>query len=64
MAITSDPGTLRGSIGSSLGRIFAQRIVDAVLMIVADVITNQPAEVTFIEDDHLVQQFPAAAANP
>ena len=38
--------------------------MDAVLVIVTDVIAKQPAQVIFIEDDHMVQQFPAAAANP
>jgi hypothetical protein len=49
---------------SALRRVFVQGVVDAVLMIAADVITNQPAQVTFIEHDYLVQQFPAVAADP
>ena len=32
---------------SSPGRVFAQRIMDSVLMIVVEVITNQPAQVIF-----------------
>jgi hypothetical protein len=49
---------------SPLGRIFVQGIVNSVLMIVTDVITHQPTQVIFIQDDHVVQQFPSAAADP
>ena len=49
---------------SSLGRVFVERIMNTVLVIVKDVITNQPAQVIFIQDDHMVQQFPAAASDP
>ena len=38
--------------------------MDTVLVIVKDVITNQPAQVIFIQDDHMVQQFRAAAPDP
>jgi hypothetical protein len=48
----------------SLGRILVHGVVDTVLVIVADVIANQPAQVTFIQDDHMIQQFPAAASHP
>jgi hypothetical protein len=33
-------------------------------MIVADVIANQSAQVVFIQDDHMVQQFSSAAFDP
>src|SRR5437870_13701476 len=49
---------------SSLGRMFVQRVVDTVFVIVTDVIAKQPAQVIFIEDDDMVQQFPAAASDP
>src|SRR5262249_49233563 len=48
----------------SRGCVFVQGIVDAVLVIVTDVIANQTAQVIFIQDDHMVQQFPAAAPDP
>jgi hypothetical protein len=54
--------TGRAGYHSSLGRVFVQGIVDTVLMIVVDVITNQPTQVIFIQDDHMVQQFPASSA--
>ncbi len=33
-------------------------------MIIAEVFTNQPAQMSFVEDDHMVQQFSAASPHP
>jgi hypothetical protein len=49
---SSDPSWL---YRPPLGRIFVQGVMDTVLIIVTDVITNQPAQLTFIQDDHMVQ---------
>lgn len=49
---------------SGFGRILIQSIVNAVLMIVADIFVNQPSQVNLVEDDYLVQQFPAATPDP
>ena len=43
-----------------LGGFFPQPIMRAALVIVADVFMNQPAPMSFVEDDHMVQQFSAA----
>ncbi len=49
---------------SSLGRVFVERIMDTVLVIVTDVVANQPEQMIFIQDNHMVQQLPAAAPDP
>ena len=49
---------------SGFGRILVQSIVNAVLMIIADILVNQPSQVNLVEDDYLVQQFPAAGPDP
>jgi hypothetical protein len=58
----SGPGRVASFDGSCDWRVFVQRIVDAVLMIVAEVLTNEPSRVGFIEDDHVIQQFPPTTA--
>ena len=37
---------------------------ESIRMIVAEVFTHQPPQVGFIEDDHVIQQFSAAAPHP
>jgi hypothetical protein len=51
----SRPGRVASFDGSCDGRVFVQRIVDAVLMVVAEVLMNQPSQVSFIEHDHVIQ---------
>lgn len=45
-------------------RILAQRIVDAVLMIIADVIANQAAKMLLIQRDDVVEDLSATTADP
>jgi len=47
-----------------LGGVFPQPIVGAVLVIVAEVFTNPPAQMSCVEDDHRVQQLYAATPHP
>jgi hypothetical protein len=47
-----------------LGGVFPQSLVSFIRMIVAEVFTNQPAQMSFVEDDHMVQQFSAATPHP
>jgi hypothetical protein len=49
---------------SVFGRILVQSLVSAVLMIVADIFVNESSQMNLVEDDHLVQQFPAASPDP
>ena len=44
--------------------VFFQEIVNAVFVIIIDVVADQPAEMLFIERDHMVQDFPAATSDP
>ena len=59
-ALTRFPSLFR----PHLGRVLPQSIVDPIGMIVVEVFTNQPSQVGFIEDHHVIQQFSAAAPHP
>ena len=45
-------------------RVLPQGIVNPVVVVVVHVLTNQTAEMLFLERDDMVQDFPAAASNP
>jgi hypothetical protein len=45
-------------------RVFAQRVVDAVLLVVADVLADNPAEVFFVHRDDMVEDLAPATSNP
>src|SRR5262249_2072079 len=45
-------------------RVFPQSIMNPILMIVAQVLTNQSSQVAFVDHDHLIEQFPPAAPHP
>jgi hypothetical protein len=47
-----------------MGRILLQRIMNAVVMVVAHVIPKQPKQMPFIQRDHMVQHLAAAASDP
>ena len=49
---------------TSAGRVFAQRVVDAVLLVIADVLADDAAEVFFIDRNDTVEDLAAAASNP
>jgi len=55
-AMTRFPSLYRPQLGS----VLPQSIVDPIRVIVAEVFTNQPPQVGFIEHDHVIQQFSAA----
>jgi hypothetical protein len=50
--------------GPHLGRVLPQSIMDPIRMIVAEVFTNQPPQVGFIEHDHVIQQFSVVTPHP
>jgi hypothetical protein len=43
-------------------RILFEGVVNPVCMMVVHIIADQPAEMLFIERDHMVQDLPAATA--
>ncbi len=45
------------------GRI-SQASVDSVGVVVVDVITQQAMQVPLIQDDHVIEKFPASTADP
>src|SRR5215471_3361364 len=47
-----------------IGRVFAQRVMNAVLLVIAYVVTDQTAKVFFVPRDDLVEDLAAAASNP
>jgi hypothetical protein len=49
---------------TSSGRSFAQRKMRSVFMVVADVLTHETFQMTLIENNHMIEQVPAAVANP
>jgi hypothetical protein len=38
--------------------------VNSIFVIIGDVISNQPAQMNFVENDYVVKQLSAAASNP
>ena len=57
----------RGRLGldwTSVGRVFVQRVVNAVLLVIAHVLADQTAKVFFIHRDDLVEELAAAASDP
>src|SRR5215472_5638330 len=45
-------------------RLLLQGIVNAIRVVILEVISNQPTEMGFVQDDHVVQQFPATTSHP
>jgi len=45
-------------------RVLLQGIVDAILVVIAYVITNEPAQVLFVQRDHVVKDLAATTAHP
>ena len=45
-------------------RVLLQRIVSAILVVIAHVITNEPSQVLFVQRDHLVEDLAATTAHP
>jgi hypothetical protein len=46
------------------GRLLLQGIVKAIVVVIVEVISNQPPPMGFVQDDDVVQQFPATAPHP
>src|SRR5215831_11770831 len=49
---------------TSMGRVFAQRVVNAILVVIAEVVADQTAKMFFIHRDDMVQDLAAAASDP
>jgi hypothetical protein len=49
---------------TSTGRVFVQRVVDAVLVVIADVLADNAAKVFFVHWDDVVEDLAPAASNP
>ena len=47
-----------------MGRVFAQRVVNTVLLVIAGVIADDAPKVCFIQRDDVVEDLAAAASNP
>src|SRR5262249_8986139 len=48
----------------SIRRVLSQGIVNTVLMVVIDEITQYPAEMFFVERDHMIEDFTATRSHP
>ena len=46
------------------GRFLRQREMGAVLMVIADVLSHEALQMALVENDHVVEQVPAAVADP
>ena len=49
---------------TSAGRVFAQRVVDAVLLVIADVLADDAPQVFFTDRNKIIEDLAAAASNP
>ena len=49
---------------TSVGCVFAQRVVNAILVVIAHGIADQTAKVLFIHRDGMVEDLAAAASDP
>jgi len=45
------------------GRLLRQREVRPVLVVIANEFGHEPFQVAFVEDDHMIEQIPAASAD-
>ena len=50
--------------GALVRRIFRERIMDPILLVIGDIFSQQPAQVTFIQRDDMVEDFPAGTSDP
>ena len=46
------------------GCLLPQGIVNAIVVVILEVISNEPTKVGFVQHDHVVQEFPATAPYP
>src|SRR6516162_9566455 len=45
-------------------RLLLQGIMKAIVVVILEVISKQPAEMGFVQDDHVVQKFPLTTSHP
>src|SRR2546423_1618436 len=60
----SSAGSLRGRGKTTAGSLLFKRVVRAVLMVVGNVLSQQSAKVTLVEDDRVIEQFATHASDP
>src|SRR3989449_11446065 len=60
----SSAGSLRGGGKTTAGSLLFKRVVRAVLMVVGNVLSQQSAKVTLVEDDGVIEQFATNASDP
>src|SRR6516225_4446039 len=49
---------------SALRRVFFQRVVNSLFMVIAHVVPKQTEKVTLVQSNDMIQQLPAAASDP
>jgi hypothetical protein len=49
---------------ASIGRVFAQRVVNAILLVITHVVADQTAKVFFVHRDDVAEDLTATASNP
>src|SRR5438874_726911 len=60
----SSAGSLRGRGKTTAGSLLFKRVVRAVLMVVGNVLSQQSAKVTLVEDVGVIEQFATHASDP
>src|SRR6266478_528371 len=60
----SSAGSLRGRGKTTAGSLLFKRVVRAVLMVVGNVLSQQSAKVTLVEDNGVIEQFATHASDP
>jgi hypothetical protein len=60
----SRPGAWPDFDDSGVGRVFLEGIVNAIIMVIADVVTDEPPQMGLADRDDLIGKLPAAASNP
>jgi len=50
--------------GTLVRRVFAQCIMNPVLVVIRDVFSHEPTKMAFIQRDDMVEDFPASTSDP
>ena len=45
-------------------RLLLQGIMNPIVVVILEVISNQPTQMGFVQDDHVVEKFPPTAPHP
>jgi hypothetical protein len=48
----------------SLRRVFIEGIVNPIVVVTVDIVAHQPAQMSFVQRDHVVQDLPATTSDP